>query len=125
MIFWALVALASVGASEAFMRLPILSRVRKIAGYAAKSGRLLRSPHVSDHWKERILPVYALRIGVGSVVMFLTLCGALLPVLLVGLLYPGGLAGWGEALVDPLTIVVMTVLSISYIWIRLRLMRNV
>ncbi|MBS0563668.1 MAG: sulfotransferase [Proteobacteria bacterium] len=118
MLFWILVVGAALAASEAFLRLPIMSQIAAVGGHAQKAMRVLRSARISDHWKERVLPAYALRIGTGSVVFFLLLCTALLPVLLAGLLYSGGLVAWAEALMRPLVILVLCVVSLAYIWLR-------
>lgn len=118
MLFWVLVVVAAILASEAFVRLPVLQKIGTVAATSQKAMKLVRSARVSDHWKERILPVYALKIGMGSVSFFLLLCAALLPVLLAGLLYPPGLSAWSHALLSPLVIVILCAVSLGYIWLR-------
>lgn len=118
MLFWGLVIVAAILASEAFLRLPVLQKIGSVATTSQKAMKLMRSARVSDHWKERILPVYALRIGAGSISFFLLLCAALLPILLAGLLYPPGLSDWSHQLLRPLVIVVLCVVSLGYIWLR-------
>lgn len=120
---WLFVFLAGVLASEAFLRLPLLPVIRKVTATAQKSGRVLRSRRISDHWKEKILPSYAWVIGRGSVVFFLILMLALAPVALLGLVYPGGMAAWGAVLMRPMVILVLCLVSIGYIWVRLRVAR--
>lgn len=120
MLFWLLVAVAAVIASEAFVRLPVLDRIRRVSALSARAGRVLRSGRISDHWKERILPAYAVRIAGSAILFFGLLCAALLPVLLIGLLYPPGLAAWGAALMRPLAIVVLMALSFAYLWLRVK-----
>jgi len=121
MLFWFLVIVAAILASEAFVRLPVMARIQGVAAYSQKAMRVLQSKRISDHWKERILPAYALRIGGGSVMFFVMLCAALLPVAAAGLLYPGGLRAWSEALISISAIVVMSVVSLGYIWLRLQI----
>lgn len=118
MLFWVLVIVAALLASEAFIRLPVLAKIGEVSANAQKAMQVVRSSRISDHWKERILPAYALRIGLGSVTFFLLLCAALLPVLILGLLYPGGLVAWSEALLSPVAIVVLCAVSLGYMWIR-------
>ena len=77
MLFWLLVIGAAILASEAFLRLPVMARIHRVAAYSQKAMRVLQSKHISDHWKERVLPAYALRIGAGSVMFFVLLCAAL------------------------------------------------
>jgi hypothetical protein len=123
MLFWMLVCAAAILASEAFLHLPVMDRIARIAASSHKAMRVLKSSRISDHWKERVLPRYAARIGMGSVMFFVLLCVALLPVLVAGFLYPPGLAAWGQALMRPLVILVLCVVSLGYIWIRLRMRR--
>jgi hypothetical protein len=120
---WIFVVIAGVLASEAFLWLPLLPVIRKVTATAQKSGKVLRSSRISDHWKERILPSYAWVIGKGSVMFFAMLMIALAPVALLGLVYPGGLAAWGSVLLRPTVIVVLCIVSIAYIWLRLKVVR--
>ncbi len=118
MLFWGLVVVAALLASEAFLRLPIMAKIVGVSANAQKAMKVVRSSRISDHWKERILPAYALRIGLGSVTFFLLLCAALIPIVIAGLIYPGGFWAWSEELLRPLVIVVLCVVSLGYIWLR-------
>ncbi len=120
MILWIFVVAAGVLASEAFLRLPLVPTIKRVTETAQKSGRVLGSKRISDHWKERVLPRYSLVIGKGSVLFFLMLCLALLPVALLGLVYPGGIGVWVEELLRPLVILVLCVVSIGYIMLRVK-----
>ena len=124
MVFWLLVIVAAVLASEALLRLPVMAKIKGVSDASQKALRVLKSGRISDHWKERVLPAYAKRIGFGSVAFFGMLCLGLLPVLVAGLIYPEGLVAWAEALMRPLVIVVLCGVSLGYIWIRLRLTRG-
>ncbi len=53
---------ATILVVEAVFASPIIKLVRALAAQSRKSLRLLGNARVSDHWKERILPVYALKI---------------------------------------------------------------
>lgn len=121
MILWVFVAAAGILASEAFLRLPLLPTIRRVTRTAQKSGKVLSSKHISDHWKERVLPRYSLVIGTGSVRFFLMLCLALLPVALLGFVYPGGIGAWLDELLRPLVILGLCAVSIGYIMIRVRM----
>ena len=120
MLLWLYVIAAGVLASEAFLRLPLIPTIRRVSDTARKSGRVLASKRISDHWKERVLPRYSLVIGKGSVLFFLLLCLALLPVALLGLVYPGGIGAWGAELMRPLVILGLCVISVGYIVARSR-----
>lgn len=123
MLLWLLVVVAAVLASETLLRLPILAKIKAVSDASQKAMRVLKSARISDHWKERVLPAYAKRIGFGSVAFFAMLCVGLTPVLVAGLIYPDGLAAWVDALMRPLVILVLCVVSLGYIWIRSRLAR--
>jgi hypothetical protein len=46
---------------ELFLRLPLRKRVRDLMATSGKSLKVVRSPDISDHWKEKAVPRYALR----------------------------------------------------------------
>lgn len=117
-MLWPLVILAAVLASEVLWRLPLVAQVRALTTVARKSAHVLASKRISDHWKERVLPAYAWRIGQGSVRFFAMLCLGLVPVVLVGLAFPGGLAAWGAALMRPAAVAVLCAVSVIYLWLR-------
>lgn len=119
-MLWLLVLIAAVAASEALLRLPVMAQVRRITTTTPKVMRVLKSARISDHWKERILPAYAWRIGRSSIQFFMLLCAALLPVAALGLVFPGGMQTWFHALMRPSVILVLCVASLGYIWIRTR-----
>lgn len=123
-MLWIFVVIAAVAASEAFLRMPLLPVIRRVTATARKSGRVLASKRISDHWKERVLPRYSWIIGKGSVQFFGLLMLALVPVAVLGLIYPGGLAAWSAALMRPMVILVLCLVSVGYIWLRLRVVRG-
>lgn len=123
-MLWLFVLIAAVAASEAFLRLPLMPVIRRVSATARKSGRVLASKRISDHWKERVLPRYSWIIGSGSVKFFGLLMLALAPVAVLGLVFPGGFAAWAEALMRPLVILVLCLASLGYIWLRLKVGRG-
>jgi hypothetical protein len=44
---------------ELFLRLPFKKRVRELVATSGKSLKVIRSPNISDHWKEKAVPHYA------------------------------------------------------------------
>jgi hypothetical protein len=98
-MIWIFVLVAAVLASEAFLRLPLLPVIRRVAETARKSGRVLASKRISDHWKERALPRYSWIIGSGSVHFF-------------------------GPLMRPAVIAALCLVSIAYVWLRLRVIRG-
>lgn len=119
-MLWLLVLIAAVAASEALLRLPVMDQIHRVTATTPKVLHVLKSAQISDHWKERALPAYALVIGRSSVVFFLLLCAALLPVAALGLAYPGGYGAWLAALMRPTVILALCLASLGYIWLRTR-----
>ena len=115
---WLRLLVAAVLATELLLRLPLLPTIRRATSAAAKSQKLLKSKRISDHWKERLLPYYALVIGRNSVFFFVLLCAAILPVVLIGLTDPAGIAGWGASLLQPRNLIGLVILSLGYVMLR-------
>lgn len=120
---WLFVLATGILVSEAFFRLPLFPVVRRVTATAQKSGKVLASKRISDHWKEKVLPSYAWIIGKGSIQFIAMLLLALTPVAVLGLIYPGGFSAWEEVLLQPLAIVVLCVVSVGHIWLRLKVAR--
>lgn len=120
---WLLIVIAAVASGEAMLRLPLAGLARSLVVVSRKSARLLQSARISDHWKARVLPAYALRMAGASVGFFAMLCLGLVPVIFVGLLHRGGVSDWLALLLRPLPVLILSAVSIAYIWIRLRLTR--
>ena len=123
-MIWLLVALAAVLASEAMLRLPLVAQARGVIDVSGRSMHVLRSKRISDHWKERVLPAYSARMAKGSVGFLLSLVAALVPVALIGLALPGGLAAWLHELLRLPVILALCAVSVGYIWLRHRLVRG-
>ena len=119
-----LLLLAAVLVSELLLRLPLLAQVRHILSVTRKSAATIRSSRISDHWKERVLPAYSLRLGARSLLFFVLLCVATSPVLAVGLAAPGGPGRWFAMLMTPLAVAILCAASILYILLRTRLRRG-
>ena len=60
MIFIALL-ISTIAFVEMFARLRILDHATVPAKLAQRSLRIIRAERISDHWKERVLPAYSLR----------------------------------------------------------------
>lgn len=119
-----LLAVAAIVASELLLRLPVLREAQGLGEVARKSAALLASKRISDHWKERILPVYSARMARCSVLFFVLLCCAVAPVALVGLVAPGGETRWLDLLMQPAAIALLCAVSISYVVLRLKVTRG-
>ncbi len=62
MIWLAAICISCIG-TELLLRLPIAPSTLRIGRDSARVGRIIFSPSISDHWKEKVAPVYALRMG--------------------------------------------------------------
>jgi hypothetical protein len=120
----ALLVVSAILASEIFMRLPVMDQVAVIVGTARRSAATVRSRRISDHWKEIVLPAYSVRMAGRSLYCSLLLCVVALPVGLVGVAAPGGMAHWFELLMRPFAIAIMCACSILYILVRTRTARG-
>lgn len=70
---------ATLASCLLFQRLPVLAHFQRALGYARKALRLILNTSVSDHWKERVLPRYAIRLALGSLGSFILVLAALAP----------------------------------------------
>ncbi len=102
-------------ASEVFLRLPFSCCLRRIISNAAKAASVLRSRKISDEWKEKVLPAYALRIGTNSVLVFLFMLVAVSPFILSGFLLEEDIA---TTMLRLDVLIGITVLGIGYISVR-------
>ena len=85
-----------------------------------KVSNTIRSSKISDHWKEQVLPVYAVRLFKSSITLFALVCIALGPMLFVGAL--AAVAGYDflAFLREISAIVASTGFAILYVLIRQR-----
>ncbi|NOR19928.1 MAG: hypothetical protein GQ538_07545, partial [Xanthomonadales bacterium] len=72
------VVLSCVTVVELFIRLPFMNRIEAVNSGALKALGIVRSPRISDHWKEKVLPHYAGQImlaslGLGSLLLLCAL----------------------------------------------------
>jgi uncharacterized membrane protein len=85
-MIWVLAIALSALATEVFAHLPIERSATLTLASGAQAGRIILSPAISDHWKEKVMPAYAARMGRQT--MMLSLCIAALT-LIVSLLIVG------------------------------------
>lgn len=60
---WLWVIGASCLVAELFARLPFGPVVSRMARCGAQASRIVASRRISDHWKEKVMPGYAMRMG--------------------------------------------------------------
>lgn len=86
-----LAALLVVVTVELLYRLPVVDHFKKLTRCIYKAGRVMRSPAISDHWKERALLMYARQIFTTSLMSLLWLVASFAP--LVALTLAGASQG--------------------------------
>ena len=64
------------------------------------------------------------RAAKGAVLFFFFLVVALLPVVVVGLAWPGGVSDWLGAIMAPVVLIFLMVVSLGYIFVRTKVMRG-
>ena len=102
-------------ASELFLRLPFPCCLQRIMANAAKAASVLRSRKISDEWKEKALPAYALRIGSNSVLVFLFMLASVSPFILFGFLMEEDFA---ITMLRLDVLIGITVLGMGYVLVR-------
>lgn len=113
---------------EVALNLPFVRHVRRILSLAGRSLRVLRASSISEHWKERALLRYAVRLMASSVKLA-AMIGLLLAVYLAvlaaaGYLLPGSFDA-GEALLRADLLLWTIVSAALYLPARRALTRNV
>ncbi|MCE7795984.1 hypothetical protein LWE61_05340 [Sphingobium sufflavum] len=68
-MIWLPTLLASCLAAELFLHMPIARQARRTLGSCAQAQHVILSRAISDHWKEKVMPAYALRLGRQSLML--------------------------------------------------------
>jgi len=76
---WIFIVVGTIAVVEAFLALPFIRKAREMVALVNRIGKTLRSSKISDHWKEKVLPVYAGRMFLLSLTLFVLLIAALVP----------------------------------------------
>ena len=100
-------------AIELFIQLPTADQLLKIKGTLVKASTIIQSKHISDHWKEKILPQYSLDILKMTIQLLAIFLISLAPFFILFLLYEQ--ASIEAVLLSPsYTLTVLAYLSIRY-----------
>ena len=109
---------------ELLIRAPLFATIATLLEYARKSSRVIASKHISDHWKEKVLPAYSQKVFVSSLklLVIFALLFALLAAIAFALdtLFLSGTATL-DFLSSGLGILYATVVSVGYYYARSRL----
>jgi hypothetical protein len=121
-----IIAGVSVLAVELFMRLPVKQAINELWRVSQKASRTVLSPHISDHWKEKVMLVYARKALTSTLklaaIMSIFIVLALLPVFIVdffGITEQSVLSLLGTTR----GLVASTLIAACYFWLRGRLAR--
>lgn len=117
---WVLIGLATLAACEILRVMPFQRKLAEVSAYSKKAARTVTSGGISDHWKERALPAFALRIGTGCILLLAMLIAILIPYLIAALFFPGGMIGLTETMLRPLVLLALIAGSAGYLWLRAR-----
>jgi len=121
-MMWLLTGATAVVFVEVVLALPILPRVAALAAIARQVQRVVVSPRISDHWKQKTLVIYSRRLLQG------TLSVAALLLLATGLLAAWSLAlaqslddGFVAFSLSPTGLACATAFALAYVCVRSRL----
>jgi hypothetical protein len=120
-----LLAGAALAAAELALRLPLRGTVLALRARLGRIASVIRSPRISDTHKERVLPVYALRLAGLSLALLGMLIAIASPFLLVGLVAFRGLDDFAAAMVDPWLLLLMIALATAWFALRRRVRHGV
>lgn len=115
----AVLTVTSAIATEIALRCAWAERFASFSGNMKRAMKTLRSDRISDHFKEKALPVYGLRGLRASMTVLLYLALTVSPFVLLWLL--GGLAGRPVDLFSLPALLVMAGASVLYALLRTRL----
>jgi hypothetical protein len=122
-MLWLLTGIVTIGTVEVMLRLPLSSTVLRTRQLVKRVVHVVTSRKVSDHWKEIVVPTYALQLFRQT---------AHLAFLMVVVVSPFGLACAATALAGiPLLelllsmtgVLFSTVVALSYVWLRISSVR--
>ena len=121
-----IIAVVSVWAVEVFLRLPVRRAVDDLWRVSKKAMHTVASPHISDHWKEKVMLAYAGK-SLGNTLklaawMLVFIALALVPALVIDYFRLTGEPVLA-LLSSPPGLIASTVCAIAYAWLRGRFAR--
>jgi len=67
---WLLLSLSAIGFVWLFIWTRIPGHIKDLQNIVVKTVNVIRSPDISDHWKEKVLPCYSLQLFLKSILIF-------------------------------------------------------
>lgn len=118
---WLALIIGSILVAECFLRLPVMSGFSNMLRTFQSVHRVISSRTISDHWKERILLVYAWRMFKNSLNVFFWLVVAVSPIVIGGLVLDNTRLSFLDLLASVTGIVASTLTVLFYLPLRKRL----
>lgn len=121
MMLFVITVIVSIVAVELFFRLPVQSSVTVLLGKMRAATNVMRLQHASDHWKERAMLGYSVRIARVSLRLaallgvIVGICGALMMFTDQFLASPASVFDY---VASPIGVVVATVSAIAYVYVK-------
>ena len=118
-----LIALATIIASEISLHMPWRNKITILKILLVKISKLLRSPSISDHFKEKLVPFYSFQLAMTSGLLASYLILIFLPYL-IGSIFSGDFESFVSSLVSSWNIGLMLLVAFSYLFLRLKIGRK-
>lgn len=113
-----LLAFCTIVSTELFLRAPVLSVVNRLYKRILPGLKRLRSPRVSDHWKERISAAYSLKMLGVSLLFPLVMGVCVLPILAGAWFLAGSFDAAVNLLASYTSLGLMATISVAYLMVR-------
>ena len=106
--------------SELLLQLPFRNYLTLLNTLLRRIVKTLRSAYISDHWKERVIQIYALRLFGYSLILPALFLVAMLPLMFGLWLVTNSVDSLIALGLDPLMLVGITLTSAAYFFLRTR-----
>lgn len=124
MLVWLLASVGCFLFIESFIRLGFTDHCNDVRIIISKSVHVIQSSKISDHWKEKVVLSYAIKLGVLSIKLLVFLIVSLSPFYIIDLVagcFGLDLMGF---LVSPVGLVWSTISGTIYAYYRVRFVRK-
>ena len=120
---WVLVCVSAILAVEIFLHTSCKKNIDEMFDFMKRSTTTIASSRISDHWKEKVLTHYALKIFTNSLQLFFCLLLTVSPIL--ALHFTGKLFGTDllSLLMTPLGLIVSLFFASLYVVFRTKVLR--
>jgi len=115
---WGLAAVSVIFAVEIFLRTSFRKNISEMLSFMRRSGKTITSSRISDHWKEKVLVHYALKIFTNSLQLLFCLFLTVSPIFVLH--FSGNMFGADvlTLLMTPLGILISILFASFYVVLR-------